>query len=77
MIASSWMKEDGAHRKEENNMRKAYNVTLNKHDAKILTKYLHACKIVFEVSAYFDNIYFTMYLDKSEFDQINEFLEVL
>ena len=58
-------------------MRKAYNVTLNKHDAKILKKYLHACKIVFEASAYFDNIYFTMYLDKSEFAQVNEFLEIL
>ena len=58
-------------------MRKAYNVTLNKHDAKILKKYLHACKIIFEASAYFDSIYFTMYLDKSEFDQVNEFLEVL
>ena len=65
------------HRKEENNMRKAYNVTLNKHDAKILKKYLHACKIIFEASAYFDSIYFTMYLDKSEFDQVNEFLEIL
>ena len=58
-------------------MRKAYNVTLNKHDAKILKKYLHACKIIFEASEYFDNIYFTMYLDKSEFDQVNEFLGVL
>ena len=58
-------------------MRKAYNVTLNRHDAKILKKYLHACKIVFEASAYFDSIYFSMYLDKSEFDQVNEFLEVL
>ena len=58
-------------------MRKAYNVTLDKHDAKILKKYLHACKIEFEASAYFENIYFTMYLDKSEFDQINEFLEIL
>ena len=58
-------------------MRKAYNVTLNNHDAKILKKYLHACKIVFEVSAYFDSIYFTMYLDKSELGQVNEFLELL
>ena len=58
-------------------MRKAYNVTLNRHDAKILRKYLHACKIVFETSEYFDNIYFIMYLDKSEFDQVNEFLEAL
>ena len=58
-------------------MRKAYNVTLNRHDAKILKKYLQACKIVFEVSEYFDNIYFTMYLDKSELDQVNEFLEAL
>ena len=58
-------------------MRKAYNVTLNKHDAKILKKYLHACKIVFEALVYFDNIYFTMYLDKSELDQVNEFLEDL
>ena len=58
-------------------MRKAYNVTLNRHDAKILKKYLHACKIVFEASAYFDDIYLTMYLDKSELDQINEFLDVL
>ena len=77
MITSSWMKEDGVHRKEENNMRKAYNVTLNKHDAKILKMYLHACKIIFEVSAYFDSIYFTMYLDKSELDKVNEFLEAL
>ena len=58
-------------------MRIAYNVTLDRHDAKILKKYLHACKIVFEASAYFDSIYFTMYLDKSEFDQVNEFLEAL
>ena len=58
-------------------MRKEYNVTLNRHDAKILKKYLHACKIIFEASAYFDDIYFTMYLDKSEFDQVNEFLEIL
>ena len=58
-------------------MRKAYNVTLNRHDAKILNKYLHVCKIIFEVSAYFDDIYFTMYLDKSELDKVNEFLEVL
>ena len=58
-------------------MKKAYNVTLNRHDAKILKKYLHACKIVFGVSVYFDNIYFTMYLDKSELDLVNEFLEVL
>ena len=58
-------------------MRKAYNVTLNKHDANILKKYLHACKIVFEASAYFDNIYLTMYLDNSETDLVNEFLEVL
>ena len=58
-------------------MRKAYNVTLDRHDAKILKKYLNACKIVFEVSAYFDGIYFTMYLDKSELDKVNEFLEVL
>ena len=58
-------------------MRKAYNVTLNGHDAKILKKYLHACKIVFEASAYFDNIYFTMYLDKSEMEQVNEFLGAL
>ena len=58
-------------------MRKAYNVTLNRHDAKILKKYLHACKIIFEASAYFDNIYFTMYLDKSEADLVNEFLEIL
>ena len=58
-------------------MRTAYNVTLNRHDAKILKKYLQACKIVFEVSAYFDSIYFTMYLDKSELDKVNEFLEVL
>ena len=77
MIASSWVQESGEHRKEENNMRKAYNVTLDRHDAKILKKYLHACKIVFEASAYFDNIYFTMYLDKSELDKVNEFLEVL
>lgn len=58
-------------------MRKAYNVTLNGHDAKILKKYLHACKIVFEASAYFDNIYFTMYLDKSELEQVSEFLGAL
>ena len=58
-------------------MRKAYNVTLNRHDSEILKKYLHACKIVFEVSAYFDNIYFTMYLDKSEAVLVNEFLEIL
>ena len=58
-------------------MRKAYNVTLNRHDAKILKKYLQACKIVFEESAYFDSIYFTMYLDKSELDKVNEFLEIL
>ena len=58
-------------------MRKAYNVTLNRHDAKILKMYLRVCKIVFETSAYFDNIYFTMYLDKSESDLVNEFLEVL
>ena len=58
-------------------MRKAYNVTLNRHDAKILKKYLHACKIVFEASAYFDNIYFIMYLDKSESEQVNDFLEAL
>ena len=58
-------------------MRKAYNVTLDRHDAKILKKYLHAGKIVFEASSYFDSIYFTMYLDKSEFDQVNEFLEIL
>ena len=77
MITSSWMKESGVHRKEENNMRKAYNVTLNRHDAKILKKYLHACKIIFEASAYFDDIYFTMYLDKSESDLVNEFLEAL
>lgn len=77
MITSSWMKEGGVHRKEENNMRKAYNVTLDRHNAKILKKYLHACKIVFEASAYFDEIYFTMYLDKSESDLVNEFLEVL
>ena len=71
------MQESGAHRREENNMRKTYNVTLNKHDAKILKKYLHACKIVFEASAYFDSIYFTMYLDKSESDLVNDFLEAL
>ena len=58
-------------------MRKTYNVTLDRHDAKILKMYLHACKIVFETSEYFDNIYFIMYLDKSEFDLVNEFLEVL
>ena len=58
-------------------MRKSYNVTLNRHDAKILRKYLHACKIIFETSEYFDNIYFIMYLDKSEIDQVNEFLEIL
>ena len=58
-------------------MRKAYNVTLNRHDAKILRKYLHACKIIFEASECFDNIYFLMYLDEGEFDQVNEFLEVL
>ena len=58
-------------------MRKAYNVTLNRHDAKILRKYLHACKIFFETSEYFDNIYFIMYLDESEFDQVNEFLGIL
>ena len=58
-------------------MRKAYNVTLDKHDAKILRKYLHACKIFFETAEYFDNIYFIMYLDKSELDKVNEFLEVL
>ena len=54
-----------------------YNVTLDRHDAKILKMYLHACKIVFEASAYFDNIYFTMYLDKSESEQVNDFLEAL
>ena len=58
-------------------MRKEYNVTLDKHDAKILKMYLHACKIIFEASAYFDSIYFTMYLDKSESDLVNEFLELL
>ena len=58
-------------------MRKAYNVTLNRHDAKILKKYLQACKIIFEASADFDNIYFTMYLDESESVLVNEFLEVL
>ena len=77
MVTSPWMQESGVHRREENNMRKAYNVTLNKHDAKILKKYLYACKIVFETSAYFDSIYFTMYLDKSELDKVNEFLEIL
>ena len=58
-------------------MRKAYNVTLDRHDAEILKKYLHECKIIFEASAYFDNIYFTMYLNKSESDLVNEFLEFL
>lgn len=58
-------------------MRKSYNVTLNRHDAKILRKYLHACNIVFEASEYFGNIYFLMYLDESEFDKVNEFLEDL
>ena len=47
------------------------------NDAKILKKYLHACKIIFEASAYFDSIYFTMYLYKSESDLVNEFLEDL
>ena len=58
-------------------MRKEYDGTCDMHYAKFLKKYLHACKIVFEASAYFDNIYFTMYLDKSELDKVNEFLEVL
>ena len=58
-------------------MRKSYNVTLDRHDAKIFRMYLHACKIAFEASEYFGNIYFLMYLDESEFDQVNEFLEAL
>lgn len=54
-------------------MRKAYNVTLDRHDAKILKKYLHACKIVFESSVYFNNVYFAMYMDKCEADLVNDF----
>ncbi len=58
-------------------MRKEYNVTLDRHDAKILKKYLHACKIVFDSSEYFNNVYFAMYMDKCEADLVNEFLEVI
>ena len=56
---------------------KRYSIELNKKDATLLKGFLKEAKISYESSSCYDNIYFSLNLNTSEVEKVNNFLDTI
>lgn len=58
-------------------MLKTYSIELNLKDSTIFKKFLKDNKIKYESSSCYNNIYFSLQLDDTQVQQINNFLDTI
>ena len=56
---------------------KRYSIELNKKDATLLKGFLKENKISYESSSCYNNIYFSLNLNTSEVEKVNNFLDTI